>query len=78
MRGFNRNIDVVRPQTRCGARSDDALWNGRQLHFRPLETPSRTGLSTNGSCQLEKTENLASEGPSAGDLHGSPTLHASF
>jgi len=40
--------------------------------------PSRTDLSTNGTCQLEKTENLASKGPSPGDLHGSPTHCASF
>jgi hypothetical protein len=40
--------------------------------------PGRTRLSTNGTCQLEKTENLASKGPSAGNLRGSPTRRSSF
>ena len=31
----------------------------------PLGTPGRTDLSTNWTCQLEKTENVALKGPSA-------------
>jgi hypothetical protein len=34
-----------------------------RLHIPRLGTPGRTELSTNGTCQPEKTENLASECP---------------
>jgi hypothetical protein len=32
-----------------------------RLHIPPLGTPGRTDLSTNATCQLEKTENFASK-----------------
>jgi oxalate decarboxylase len=43
-----------------------------------LGTPGRTDLSTKGTCQLERTENLAPKRTFTGALHGSPAGRASL
>jgi hypothetical protein len=43
-----------------------------------LGIPGRTNLSTNATCQLEKTENWAPPGPSAGCLGGRRQAPAYF
>jgi len=45
---------------------------------RSSGTPGRTRLSTNGTCQLEKTENAARKWPSGGGRRASPTASCSL